>query len=129
MAIGYGTAQPKPEPRKKSKRRKLYREGKVKKSVRAQCVERDGYCRVAHLRPNDLRRWNPEDFPCWGFSEWAHIGSKKRFKTRGQDAAKRHTTWGSVMLCHGHHEAYDRARMLIKILTPFGADGPLRFER
>lgn len=129
MAIGFGEACPKPMTRKRVKGRKDRAEAKVKKSVRAQCVDRDGYCRVAHLRPNDLRRWNPEEFPCWGFSEWAHLCAKKRFKTRGQEAATRHTIWGSVMLCHGHHEAYDRARMTIHILTPFGADGPLGFKR
>lgn len=116
-----GIACPKPEPRKRVKGRKDRAEAKVKKSVRAQCVDRDGYCRLNHYSV-------PFSFGmCKGASQWAHLGDKKRFKTRGQSPEQRHSTWGSLMLCDGHHDAYDLAKMRIRILTPFGADGPLEF--
>lgn len=42
-----GLAIPKPEPRKRTKGRRVRNEARVKKSVRAQTVERDGHCLVA----------------------------------------------------------------------------------
>jgi hypothetical protein len=63
---------------------------------------------------------------CDGVSEWAHLGDKKRFKTRGQAPEVRHTTAGSLMLCTKHHQDYDAGRMVIE-----GDDAnlPLKFER
>lgn len=113
-----GIACPKPTPRRILKARRKRQAAKVVKSVRAQCVERDGYCRF-------------ETFPygCNGPSEWAHLGEKKRYKTRGMSAEVRHTTAGSLMLCRRHHHAYDRAHTLrIVPLTSKGADGPLQFD-
>jgi hypothetical protein len=119
---------PKPEPRKRVKGRKQRHAAKVVQSVRQQVVERDGYCRAM-----------PGTYPtfigdkgralvglCDGVSEWAHLGDKKRFKTRGQAPEVRHTTAGSLMLCTKHHQDYDAGRMVIE-----GDDAnlPLKFER
>src|SRR3990167_5578532 len=101
-------AHPKPEARAKSKRRKDRTEAAIKQAVRTACVNRDGFCRVAHLRVGDVRQWaNPYANPCESPSEWAHLGKQKRARTRGQDPAVRHTTAGSLMLCRGHHRQYD----------------------
>jgi hypothetical protein len=105
------------EPRKRVKARKRRHAAKVVKSVRAQCVERDGYCRAGWDRPVAL---------CHGVSEWAHLGDKKRFKTRGQAPEIRHTTAGSLMLCQKHHADYDAGRMAI---DGDDANLPLRFRR
>ncbi len=119
MAVGYGEPCPKPTPRRIVKARKQRQVAKVVKSVRAQCVERDGYCRVGSCA------W----MFCAGRSEWAHLGEKKRYKTRGMPAEIRHTTADSLMLCHLHHVAYDRTHTFkIVPLTSLGADGPLRFD-
>lgn len=114
MAIGYGVAAPKGEPRKRVKGRRRRAESQRKKSVRAQCVDRDGFCRLMGLGP------------CSGVSEWAHLGDKKRFKTRGQAPEIRHTTAGSFMACSGHHRRYDAGEIQIEPTTERGADGSLR---
>jgi hypothetical protein len=112
----------KPEPRRRVKARKQRHAAKVAKSVRAQCVERDGWCRVH----TDARKAGRGSTGCEGWSEWAHLGDKKRFKTRGQSPELRHTTAGSLMLCVQHHADYDEGRMAI-----IGDDAnlPLRFRR
>ncbi len=109
----------KPEPRKKQKARKDRHEAQVKKRIREQCVERDGFCRVQGKGMG----------PCIGHSEWAHFGDHKRFKTRGQDAEVRHTTAGSLMMCSGHHYEYDKGLLDIEAKTAHECDGPLTFER
>ena len=122
MGIG-GVACPKPEPLKRVRGRKTRAESKVKKSVRAQCVERDGHCRAC-LR---LRGLYAE---CFGPSEWAHLDERKRFKTRGMAPEKRHTTADSLMLCKRHHDMYDgrlSPRLSIEAHTPKGADDILWF--
>lgn len=86
---------------------------KVVKSVRAQCVERDGYCRLAQW-PSSDRLFSGLTNTCVGPSEWAHLGEHKRFKTRGQPATRRHTTAGSLMLCTRHHRDYDAGWMEIR---------------
>lgn len=114
---------PKPEPWDKVKARRKRQEAKVVKDVRQQCVDRDGYCRIA----------NKDMGPCSGPSEWAHLGEKKRFKTRGQAPEVRHTTAGSLMACKAHHDAYDKGtgddRLVIEALGYIGADGLLRYRR
>ena len=90
--------------------------------IRPLVVARDGYCRVAR---NPLAAMGP----CWGVSEWAHLGESKRFKTRGQDPERRHTTKGTAMLCTGHHRDYDEHRLQIEELTPERANGRLGFVR
>ncbi len=105
---------------------------KVEKSVRAQCEERDGSCRVGSTLAmmGDDRASLTQIGECRGESEWAHLGEKTRAKTRNQAPEVRHTTAGSAMLCTRHHARYDgreRPRLLIEALTKRGADGPLRF--
>ena len=97
LAIG---ALAKPEPRKRVKARRKRQEATVATGVRAQCVERDGYCLLRARVFGGFGR-------CLGPSEWAHIGTHRRAHTRGQAAARRHTTAGSGMLCQRHHAAYD----------------------
>jgi hypothetical protein len=113
----------KPEPRKREAARRKRQAVKVIKAVRSQCVDRDGFCRV--WRDDDGAEC-PADSGCIGTSEWAHLGDKKRFKTRGQAPELRHTTAGSLMLCTKHHQDYDQGRMVI---DGDDANLPLKFER
>jgi hypothetical protein len=117
----------KPEPRKRVKGRKQRLESRVIKAVRALCVTRDGDCRIANWEDNP-DDWHEDDLDQWceGASEWAHLGDKKRFKTRGQAPEIRHTTAGSLMLCTKHHQDYDQGRMTI---DGNDANLPLKFER
>lgn len=120
MGIG-GVACPKPEKIARVKGRKDRAEAKVKKSVRAQCVERDGFCRYGKLE---------HVAPCQGSSQWAHMGKKRRAKTRGMAPTIRHTTADSLMLCQRHHDEYDnrrKPRLWIRELTEDGANGSLQF--
>jgi len=120
--------QPKPVKRVTVKRRRQRQARKVVQSVRAQCVERDGYCRASGMGRygwNDGRIWRNFISLCHGQSEWAHLGEKKRFKTRRQAPEVRHTTAGSLMLCRFHHRAYDRGKLRI---IGDDANRPLRFE-
>lgn len=115
-----GTVAPslqKPEPRKRVKARKDRAEAKVKQQVRARCVERDGDCRLR----------GAYGFTCSGDSEWAHLGESRRAHTRGMAPEVRHTTAGSLMLCTGHHRAYDAGRLKVRCLTLKRADGLLGF--
>ena len=127
MAIGYGVACPKPEKRKTTKGRKLRAESAVKQSVRAQCVERDGDCRILKSAPTIAIAF--EIFgECRGESEWAHMHAKRRSQTRGQAPEVRHTTAHSFMACTRHHDMYDgrqSPRLFITALTRKGADGDL----
>src|SRR5260221_341989 len=81
MGLG-GVACPKGRTRKQIKGRKDRAEAAVKKLVRAQVAYRDGHCRLMGCGP------------CHGESEWAHLGDKKRARTRGQAPTVRHTTEG-----------------------------------
>jgi hypothetical protein len=116
----------KPEPRKRVKGRKQRHAAKVVKSVRAQCVERDGYCKAGAAIRTQPWLESQRLGTCEGVSEWAHLGDKKRFKTRGQAPEIRHTTAGSLMLCTKHHDDYDEGRMAI---DGDDANLPLKFER
>ena len=98
-------------------------ESAIKRSVRAEVVERDGYCRLADT-------WTFGR--CGGASEWAHWGQSKRCKTRGLPPEVRHTSFGTLMLCRLHHQGpqgYDSHGFEIEAMTAHGADGPLRFSR
>ncbi len=93
--------------------------------VRAECVERDGYCvfawwSVAHRMPRVVGA-------CDGRSEWMHIEKHKRFKTRGMEPTERHTAVGSMMGCERHHDMYDSGEIRLT-LTEAGAHGPIRVE-
>lgn len=134
MAVGYGVACPKPPKRKTLKGRKLRAESKVTQQVRAACVARDGDCRLtAWLQLSDMHVGNmladALGRSCGGESEWAHMHSRRRSKTRGMAPEVRHDTQHSLMLCTFHHGEYDAKRLKITALTRKGADGPLKFTR
>ena len=94
--------------------------------IRAKCVERDGDCRIATDRFRSGITASAARADCDGRSEWAHLGEKKRFKTRGMDPEARHTMEGSMMLCKQHHQAYDAGTLRITPTDPAkGADGVL----
>ena len=116
---------PKPEPCRRVKGRKARAAGRVVQSVRQQCVERDGHCRLSRWPSND-RLFNNLTNTCVGRSEWAHLGEKRRFKTRGQAPEVRHSTAGSLMLCTKHHQDYDQGRLAIE---GNDANAPLSFIR
>lgn len=119
----------KPEPIARTKRRKQRQAAKLVKSVRAQCVDRDGYCRFGNWEdnPDDWHSDALEGDECDGPSEWAHLGESKRFKTRGMDADARHTTAGSLMLCKRHHDRYDGRRKPKLSIVENDANFPLTF--
>lgn len=111
---------PKPEPYRRVKARRARHESAVKREVRAACVERDGYCRLAFRGMG----------PCGGPSEWMHMSWKRRSLTMGQAAEARHTTSGSAMGCRLHHQRLDhKASPWIDVepLTDSGADGRMRW--
>jgi hypothetical protein len=115
---------PKPEARAKSKARARRHESAIIQQVRARCVARDGDCRLGHAG-----RWLDIGL-CGGESEWAHAAGFRRFETRGKDAAERHLTAGSLMLCSKHHQAFDSHVLDIEPLdTALGADGVLRIRQ
>ena len=135
-----GKPVPKGTPRAVEKGRKDRTERRVKKSVRQQCVARDGYCRLGNsiwglLDQRDRFIGNGFAFSCSSDnvkrSEWAHFGDKRRARTRGQTPEARHTTAGTLMLCQAHHEQYDgkaKPRLFITALSRKGCDGPLKFR-
>lgn len=110
----------KPEPRKRVKARRKRAEAKVVQAVRAKCVERDGYCRLA----GGAARAVAGD--CRGPSTWAHLAGHRRSQTRGRAPEDRHTTAGSLMLCAGHHEDEEQHRIRIEPTTPAGCDGTIK---
>ncbi len=115
--------------RKAVKARKDRAAGKVVKSVRARCEERDGSCRMLTLAVRgDIGPAGGHE--CFGPSQWSHLG-KTRARTRGQAPEARHATAHTLMLCKAAHDKLDgRAgpRLEVKVLTPSGADGPLEFS-
>lgn len=118
-------AFPKPEPRKRTKGRAKRDERSIVADVRAACVERDGSCRIATMRPGD--KWTTDATPCAGPSQWAHMHDVRRSKTRGLAPDVRHTTRGSFMACEAHHGAYDAKLLIVLPMSVDGADGPLMF--
>lgn len=120
--------QPNPKPRrgsaKRAKAARQRREANVKRSVRADVDERDGYCLI--LRTGDVAFLGS----CWGPSEWAHVGKHRRCHTRGMTAERRHTTRGSCKMCRKHHRAYDAHEFDIQpVLEELGMDGPVVIEQ
>lgn len=127
MAIGYGTPAPKPESRKRVQGRKARLEAKVKKEVRAACVERDGHCRLASgFTMGDT--FTHVVGQCDGPSEWAHLENKRRARTMRMRPEFRHTTAGTAMMCRAAHQRYDSGRLRLTFLTARGADGPIRWS-
>lgn len=118
-------------PTAKARATKATRDARYASSVRKIVADRDGACRIGDWENN------PEDIhcdsvtgeggwpglPCGGLSEWAHLGDKKRFKTRGLPPEERHTPAGSLMLCAQHHDDYDEGRLQI-----IGGDAELALE-
>lgn len=109
---------PKHLPRRIVKGRKLRMATAVIRSVRAQCVDRDGDCRLSGA--------SALVGPCEGVSEWAHLEQHRRFNTRGQAPERRHTTAGTAMLCTRHHRDYDAHSIGLHQTTSKGADGLLK---
>lgn len=118
--------QPKGPTRKQVKAKAKRVARKVVKSVRAQCVERDGHCRYLYLAVagDSCPKGHLAHPECDGPSEWAHLGDKKRARTRNMPAHIRHTTAGSLMLCAKHHDAYDAGEIVI---VGSDANGALAF--
>lgn len=112
-------------PRKLAKGRRQRGEAKVKKSVRQQCVERDGYCLIASRVPFAVRVLLG---PCDGPSEWAHVEEHRRCFTRGQAPEERHTTAGSGQMCHKHHADYDAHKFGL-VLSAAGMNGEVNVAR
>ena len=115
----------KPEPRKRTNGRAKRQEATVIATNRAIVAARDGRCRLDGVHQMGI---------CRGPAEWAHLGSAKRFNTRGQDPEIRHSTRATAMLCRDeHHYAHDKetgdARLHVESLTPDGANGPLLWLR
>lgn len=121
---GFGKPKMTAARRKTARRRRA--EGEVVKAVRPMCVARDGYCRTS--RYDLLAASHALGICCRGRSEWAHLGDKKRARTRGMAPEERHTTAGSLMLCGRMHRLYDDGELQIEALTEHGADGRLRFR-
>ncbi len=115
----YQSRKPKPGPTAKHRAKRRRAESPVVKTVRPQCVERDGYCKLTALSA-----WTGS---CRGPSQWMHLGEKKRARTRGMKPEQRHTTAGSMMGCEFHHDLYDTGKIALG-LTPEGANGPIRAE-
>lgn len=120
-----------PTAKYRAKRRR--QEEPVAKKVRAECVERDGDCRVCDWEnnPDDIH-YEPlpyaDDEWSRGPSQWAHMRQNSRAKTRGMKPEARHSTAGSLMMCEFHHDRYDgrrRPRIQIVAMSEHGADGPL----
>lgn len=122
-----GLAFPKGLPRRIEKGRQDRKAAKVVKSVREQCVERDGDCRLGENTLNDVHAF--EGSLCAGPSQWCHMHVKRRSQTRGQAPEVRHTTADSFMGCKRHHDEYDAHKLRITALTRNGADGRLKFSR
>jgi len=115
--------------RKQLKGRRDRAEARVKKAVRAHCVERDGHCRVMAMSCVADRFETLFIGACEGPSQWAHFGTQRRAHTRGQVPDIRHTTAGTLMLCEKHHGEYDCRTLVIAALSKQGCDGPLKFAR
>ncbi len=112
----YQSKRKKPGPTAKHRAKRRRAEHPVAKSVRAECVERDDYCRLMELSR------------CEGPSEWAHLGANKRARTRGMAPELRHTKAGSFMACRRHHRRYDAGQIEIGVIPEHGANGPMRIQ-
>lgn len=120
-----------PKPAKGSRKREKAKAGRLESNVitrvRVKVDLRDGHCRAG---TRELRALLGS---CGGPDEWAHLKGHQRWETRGLPPEERHTTGGSVKMCHRHHQGlpngYDRHGFTIEPVTDRGADGPLRWVR
>jgi hypothetical protein len=104
----------KPVRKMSAKRRK---EAPLIKAVRAECVERDGYCRLAGLFVT-----------CHGESAWCHLEGKRRSQTRNMKPEDRHSAAWTVMLCARHAELEERHVLRSRYDDPArGAHGLIRW--
>jgi hypothetical protein len=125
MAIGYGSAAPKPGPKKREKAKRQRQEKSVEQQVRALCVLRDGHCRVANVGSMYLRLG-----ACDGPSQWCHLWDKKRAFTRGLPPEERHSTAWTCMMCACHHGFEEMHLLKVEPIDDTkGADGVLRFRK
>lgn len=106
----------KPEPRRREKARNDRAEKRIKDVVRAQVVERDGYCRLQGVAIFG---------PCKGASTWNHL--TRRSKTMGQAPERRHNTETGMMVCRHHHRMLDEYEIGFEYRTAVGADGRMAF--
>lgn len=111
----YQSTRKKPGPTARYRAKRKRADDAERLKVRADCVDRDGYCRLMGLSL------------CSGESEHAHLEDQKRARTRGMPPAERHTTAGSAMFCRWHHSLYDRGGITLA-MTERGADGPIRAQ-
>ena len=107
--------------RKQVKGKKDLTEAKVKKRVRSECVERDGYCLV-------LTRVGIEG-ECRGRSVWSHLRGYRRSRTRGMAPEKRHNTMFTAMLCQRHDRLEETGKYEVVFHSNDYANGPVSWER
>jgi hypothetical protein len=122
---------PKPTKRKAIKARQDRHEAAVIKAVRAACVERDGYCRVRQSHHYDKILLDLDLLECAGSSQFTHLPPKTRAATRNMAPEERHGTAWTIQACRRHHDMIDgrqRPRIVVRCLTPDGADGPIAVE-
>ena len=123
---------PKPERRKTTKARKDRHEAAVIAKVRADVAERDGRCRIGWpLRPEDQTVAMFDVMGCDGPSQWCHLPPKTRAQTRNMPPEQRHSTAWTIQACQRHHDRIDgrqQPRIVVRCLTPDGADGPIAVE-
>ena len=118
----------KPEKIRTSKARKDRHAAAVIAKVRAAVVERDGYCRITHQHGLTLLALPRDLTDCGGYSQWTHLPPKTRAKTRKMPPEERHGTAWTIQACRRHHDLLDgrqRPRIVVRCLTPDGADGPI----
>lgn len=105
--------------RQRLKGRKDRDEAKVKRAVRAECVERDGHCLVLKL-----------GLPgCKGRSTWAHLAGHRRSQTRGLPPTVRHDSRWTAMLCLRHHKQEEANTHRVVYHTVQYANGPVSWEQ
>lgn len=103
-----------------SKRRKdLARQ----RAVAVELLPRDGACRFFGTFIDGTGE-------CWGSSEPAHLGEKRRCHTRGMPPEERHDPIWEANLCTGHHRRYDHHEFdLEPVDAAVGANGQLNVLR
>lgn len=106
--------------RKRAKGRKDRTEARIKKQVRKECDDRDGYCLVA-TRVGILGE-------CKGRSTWAHFAGHRRSQTRGMAPERRHDTRFSGMLCQRHHDQEESGKFAVVYHSIDYANGSIGWE-
>jgi hypothetical protein len=123
---------PKPERRKTTKARQDRHEAAVEKQVREAVVERDGHCRISwEHRRTGMTVMDFDLLGCKGDSQFCHLPPKTRAATRKMPPEERHGTAWTLMACKFHHDRLDgrqQPRIVVRCLTPDGADGPITVE-